>query len=63
MIEPKFINKDDLNSESLNYETLLEKGIEYVQKFSGNQWSDYNYHDPGITFFRAIVFRTNRLRF
>ena len=63
MIEPKFINKDDLNSESLNYETLLEKGIEYVQKFSGNQWSDYNYHDPGITFLEQLCFALTDLGF
>lgn len=63
MIEPKFINKEDLNSESLNYETLLEKGIEYVQKFSGNQWSDYNYHDPGITFLEQLCFALTDLGF
>ena len=56
MIEPKFINKDEYNSKSLNYKELLDEGIELIQKFSGNQWSDYNYHDPGITFLEQICF-------
>lgn len=56
MIEPKFINKEDYNSKSLNYKELLDEGIELIQKFSGNQWSDYNYHDPGITFLEQICY-------
>jgi len=56
MIEPKFINREDYNSKSLNYKELLDEGIELIQKFSGNQWSDYNYHDPGITFLEQICY-------
>ena len=56
MIEPKFINRDDYSSKSLNYKELLDEGIELIQKFSGNQWSDYNYHDPGITFLEQICY-------
>lgn len=56
MIEPKYINKENYSSKSLNYDELLRQGIELIQKFSGNQWSDYNYHDPGITFLEQICF-------
>ena len=56
MIEPKFIHKENSNSVSLNYDELLKQGIEFVQQFSGNQWSDYNYHDPGITFLEQICY-------
>jgi hypothetical protein len=56
MIEPKFINKENYSSPSLNYDELLKQGIEFIQQFSGNQWSDYNYHDPGITFLEQICY-------
>jgi hypothetical protein len=56
MIKPKFINKEDYSSLSLDYDELLKQGIEFVQRFSGNQWSDYNYHDPGITFLEQICY-------
>jgi hypothetical protein len=56
MIEPKFINKENYSSSSLNYDELLQQGIAFIQQFSGNQWSDYNYHDPGITFLEQICY-------
>lgn len=56
MIEPKFIHKENYSSLSLNYDELLKQGIEFIQQFSGNQWSDYNYHDPGITFLEQICY-------
>lgn len=56
MIEPKYINKEKLSSKSLNYGELLSQGIELIQKFSGNQWTDFNYHDPGITLLEQICY-------
>ena len=56
MIEPKFINRDNYSSPSLNYDELLKQGIEFIQQFSGKQWSDYNYHDPGITFLEQLCY-------
>lgn len=34
----------------LRYDLLFEEGLSYVQKYSGKIWTDYNYHDPGVTF-------------
>ncbi|GGE41072.1 hypothetical protein [Psychroflexus planctonicus] len=56
MIKPKFISKEGFESKSLDYEKLFDEGIELIQQFSGNQWTDYNYHDPGITFLEQICF-------
>ena len=33
---------------------LREKGIELLQKYSGNVWTDYNTHDPGITILEVL---------
>ena len=56
MIEPKFIKSGKYETKSQRYDELLAEGIEWIQKFSGNQWTDFNYHDPGITFLEQICF-------
>ena len=56
MSTPKFILPDQYASKSQRYDELLEEGIEWVQKFSGNLWTDYNFHDPGITFLEQLCF-------
>ncbi len=33
---------------TLNYASLLKKGIELIERFSSDYWTDYNVHDPGI---------------
>ena len=43
-------------SDSLDYENLRSYAIELVQKYSGNEWTDYNLHDPGVTIIEALCF-------
>lgn len=31
-----------------NYKSLLEKGVELIEQFSSDHWTDYNVHDPGM---------------
>lgn len=56
MSEPKFIKTENYSTKSQRYDELMREGIDWIQKFSGNQWTDYNYHDPGITFLEQICF-------
>ncbi|MGP1667606.1 MAG: hypothetical protein ACTS5I_17245, partial [Rhodanobacter sp.] len=35
------------------FELLRERGIALIQALSGAVWSDYNYHDPGVTLLEA----------
>ena len=35
---------------------MLKEGISLIQKFSGNKWTDFNYHDPGITLLEQICY-------
>lgn len=56
MIKPKFIEKEPFKKKSLLFDELLKSAIDHIQKFSGNQWSDYNYHDPGITILEQLCF-------
>lgn len=63
MIEPKFIYKDNAITKGLDYDSLIKQGIELIQQFSGNQWTDFNYHDPGITFLEQICFALTDLSY
>lgn len=56
MAKPTFIKAETYTTKSQRYDELLKEGIEWIQKFSGNQWTDYNYHDPGITFLEQLCF-------
>ncbi|WP_255487265.1 hypothetical protein [Oceanospirillum sediminis] len=36
--------------------SLRREGIKYAQQFSGNQWTDYNLHDPGVTILEQVCY-------
>lgn len=56
MSKSKFINTDKYSTKSQRFDDLLNDGIKLIQKFSANKWTDYNYHDPGITFLEQICY-------
>ena len=53
---PETLNTEKFNSKSQSYDDLLELGMSLIQKFSGDNWTDYNYHDPGITILEQLCF-------
>ena len=50
------LNTDNYSSESQRFDELLQEGISYIQNLSGEKWTDYNYHDPGITILEQLCF-------
>lgn len=40
----------------LDYDKLKQYGLEYIQQIGHVNWSDYNLHDPGVTFLEALCF-------
>ncbi|MEO5998620.1 MAG: hypothetical protein ABIN89_17795 [Chitinophagaceae bacterium] len=49
----------DQNSEiphAQDYSFLRKEGISLIQSLSGELWTDYNTHDPGITLLEAICY-------
>ena len=44
-----------------DFAKLREEAIELVQKLSGENWTDYNVHDPGVTILEQIVFALTEL--
>lgn len=53
---PDTLNNNNYASKSQKFDDLLAEGISFIQKFSGNNWTDYNYHDPGITILEQLCF-------
>ena len=41
---------------SMDYDFLRKEAIGHTQKVSGNIWTDYNAHDPGVTILEQFTF-------
>ena len=41
---------------SQDYEQLRRLGLNYIEQFSREIWTDYNIHDPGITILEALMY-------
>jgi len=57
-----FSGKETENT-SLNFTELREKGLEYIQKLSGDIWTDYNSHDPGVTILEQLCYALTDIAF
>ena len=57
--EPYIVQND---GQSVFYEELLKNMLEVVQRLSGNVWTDYNPHDPGVTLGEAANYALTELR-
>lgn len=56
MKEPKFIQKEDSSPFHKDFKELKKQGVESLQNLSGELWTDYNTHDPGVTILENVVF-------
>lgn len=45
----------------LDYQALRLDALALVQKLSGNIWTDFNIHDPGVTLLEEIIFALTEL--
>ncbi len=61
MQEQNTINQIEPTNDILDYSFLRQVGIEEIQKLAGNVWTDYNYHDPGITIMEILAFALTEL--
>ena len=50
------IKKDTSTGDDLDYQFLRSKGLEYIEKLSGDIWTDYNAHDPGVTILEMLSY-------
>lgn len=56
MERAKTISRGPPARHALDYQGLLREGIDAAQTLSGDHWSDYNLHDPGVTILEHLCF-------
>jgi|GEM_PF-1367802 len=61
MADLAYINKDDKEKPALDFRTLLGEGIAAVQQLAGDNWTDYNIHDPGVTILEQVCYALTEL--
>lgn len=61
--EPSSIKKEIKLPEAKDYAFLKKKGIEIAQELSGDIWTDYNHHDPGITILEQLCFAITEMSY
>jgi len=62
----KSVNKNQQLPKSMDYQLLRKEAIANTQQVSGDNWTDYNIHDPGVTILEQfcyaltdVAYRTN----
>ena len=56
MVESKTISRQIGDGDRYGFTNLRKEGIELAQSLSGSEWTDYNYHDPGVTILEQFCF-------
>lgn len=56
MKESVMIAKEGPKDKGMDLTFLLQQGIEYIQEISGEEWTDYNIHDPGVTVLEYLCY-------
>ncbi|MCK9200415.1 MAG: hypothetical protein M0P59_00295 [Gallionella sp.] len=56
MMDASFIKKLQPDPDGLDFDGLRKEGIRLVQEISGDVWTDYNLHDPGVTILEALCY-------
>ena len=55
------ITKEPPPFRSMDYDALYREGIEWIQRYAGAIWTDYNLHDPGVTRLEYLGFSSTEV--
>ncbi|MEN8178871.1 MAG: hypothetical protein ABFS39_09635 [Pseudomonadota bacterium] len=61
MSEGLFIKRQRADERTDSFASLRREGIELAQQFSGELWTDYNLHDPGVTILEQLAYAITEL--
>jgi hypothetical protein len=50
------IKRSNHRESESSFERLREEGVRWVQAASGERWTDYNLHDPGVTLLEQLCY-------
>lgn len=59
--QPRSIPRQPQRPPSMDYRALKREGIELAQILSGDRWTDYNEHDPGVTLLEELCYALTEL--
>ena len=57
------IEKGKSAKKALDFSSLKEEGIEWIERLAGKRWTDYNQHDPGITILEQLIYALTELAY
>lgn len=55
--------RHDIKSDPLSFYSLRKAAIGYAQAFSGEIWTDFNTHDPGVTILEQLCYGLTELNY
>lgn len=61
MSASKYIEKHLEIPKGMDYDFLREEGIRKIQQLAGENWTDFNAHDPGITILEQLAYALSEL--
>lgn len=56
MRESTNFSKEEKEKTNLDFFELRQIGLDYIQKLSGENWTDFNSHDPGVTILEQLCY-------
>jgi hypothetical protein len=56
MKTPDYIDKIAPDRDGLDFDALRKSGIAMLQELCGENWTDYNLHDPGVTILEQLCY-------
>ncbi len=62
-VKPIVIEKKSQEQTPSDFDFLRQKGLELLQQLSGQTWTDYNTHDPGVTMLEQLCFAITDLAY
>ena len=63
MSVPLTIGRLAPDPDGLDFAALQKAGLAFVQELSGNHWTDYNAHDPGVTILDQLCYALTDLAY
>lgn len=63
MSDATFIQRHTQEDEASGFSALRRLGIEHSQALSGQRWTDYNLHDPGVTILEQLCYALTDLMY
>ena len=63
MAETLSIKRRKATVDPLSFDSLRSEAIKQIQQLSGQVWTDYNLHDPGITILEQLIYSITDLTY